>query len=787
MSATMKIIPSDSSGHCVDYLGEVGPVSVVDRMERGENNERVRVLFASGQHCRPETAKAEFRALREEHGREGEMRTVPSKYIAQDQLPDGLEPTHLKVGKNWRAAKANEAATHYRQEPLLDQEKRSEAYHYIISFAPDTVNRDDSEACRQAFEAVEAMWAQDYPGTQAKLVAHGDAKGSKDAKERGEEGKFHVHIAANAIIHSEMEVDGRTYKPGQRMAGALTNVDTMRERWDKFLETRGHEFGLEPQDRQVLPEVGSKEYRDKPRRTNQDYWENDRGQISDHDRARRGLETAFEKLAEDPSTMAKLDQNERMQRLASEVGTTGDLELKLRTQKSDGQQKIRSFMVPDRKQAIGHTKLGGRYANDGVQEQLELIAQGQWKPYERSRSGPLKPITELDDTEVAHLQRTADGLATQEAQDQALDSWLQDWAVEEGKSVEDLWAEREKTGSPEDRELAHGWKSKWEAERAAKTQREVAAQSVMEPVGYEPKAKPLESPARKRVLNPDQRIAELMMQTSLELRAAQDSLAQHLQEVRADQQDSSEASVLDVARRSGNDRLAERVAEVEEQGLAGTKQPPALSKVTSVPQPVALTVKDELLAHRESQRDTKSAGTRNRTVKEVGPLKPTEMHDRELIAVVRAEHHNGGAYVDFQLAADDPAAAGRTGLNLHAGLLDKHGRKRRRANTWQQLSRSEYAQLQLVAGDNAARIDGQDVYAVRCTVVPWGQGGSGYEPVLDLMVASRRSGLAPDLLHRQTESEDIARKQQHSATLKKIEARSALIGQSAQEVGGRTY
>lgn len=707
MSATVKIIPTKSTSALIEYVGRV-EVSEVD------NVDRQRVMFASGQHCRPETAIQEFRALREAHGRQGEMRTLPGKYVQDEDVP----PTHIKVGKNWRRVRAGEVATHSRQEPEVPFEKRAEGYHYIISFAPDTVNRDDPEQCRKAFEAVEAMWAQDYPGTQATLTAHGDATGSKDAIERGEDGKFHVHVAANAVIHSEMEIDGRVYQPGQRMAGAATNIDTIRERWDTFLQTRGHEFGLEPQDRAVLPAVHSEEYRSKPRRTNQDFWEKERGGISDHDRARRGLEAAFEKLAQDPAAMSQLSATERMQRLASEAAATGDLELKL--QKNG--RRVRSFVVPDRKQPIRSTMLGGRYDNDGLPQQLELIAQGQWKPLERAQSGPVKPIAELDDAQLDQLQQSVDALAAKEIREQQLDAWIKDWADDEGMSVEGLLESKDMSGSAEDRIRLQRWKTEWD------TKKQVAAQQQA--------AKP-EPVAEKTTV--DLEIEEL--KADMERRAAQ-GLALSPQD-----QEAQEPVQLD-AKPAASQSAEPPSATPHQKPIAVATEKPAATggtKSTAVAEPTE---------DKPQLRDKR----------DIGRLNPRQMQDRELIATVQQERADGGAYVTFELAAHDPVAAGRQGLFLHARAQErtsKNGDVRRQVNTWQQLTKSEYAKLQLVADESSTEVKGRKVFGVRGDIVPWRLSGSGYEgfeAAVDALAPSRRPGIGPDVLAKQQHSENEARK-----------------------------
>lgn len=830
MSATVKIIPTKSTSALIEYVGRVD-------VSTDPKTERARVMFASGQHCRPQTAAREFRALRVEYGRQDEMRTLPGRYVHDKDA----EPTHLKAGKNWRKAKSGEKATHTRIEPEVPVERCSEGYHYIVSFAPDTVNRDDPEQCHKAFEAVEAMWAQDYPGTQATLTAHGDAKGSQDALERGEEGKFHVHIAANAIIHSEMEVDGRIYRPGQRMAGALTNVDTIRDRWDQFLETRGHEFGLEPQNREILPAIGSEEYRNKPRRTNQDFWENERGKISDHDRARRGLETAFAALAQDPAAMAKLDANERMQRLLDEAAGTNDLELKLRTQKSDGQLNVRSYVVPDRTQAIGHTKLGDRYTHDGVTRQLELIAQGQWKPYERAHSGPVKPIAELGAAEVRQLQATVDELAAREVTDKKLDTWLDDRASENDQSVDELWAEHQLAGSSADRKFAKKWMSDWEDAQAKARGDEVsqgridAAVADPQMLGAILKHHKAQSEGVDAQLAAISEITKqhgdkrgLQYLVAADLYSAQEvATAAHQVTARYgngwqqmspgqmldarfaqlfDEQQVKSASILERASQPNAAVESARVVMPAEQDRdpapadqpATQPQAPAVAKpkkaeevaadIPSVQQEQKVSKPQPVEPSRAGGHRTASDRAQTNTLKvphrtqDVGRLTPRQMQDRELIAVVRSERADGGAYVSFELAAHDPVATGRKGLYLHAKETkqkDKQGNTRALTNTWQQLTKAEYGKLQLVADENGTKVDGRQVYGVRGDVRPWGQGGQGYDSAVDSLAASRRPRIGQDVLQKQRESESIARKAELHKLIGKVGGQSIDSGEKS--------
>lgn len=52
---------------------------------------------------------------------------------------------------------------------------------------------------------------------------------------------------ANSTIYSEMEFDGRVHKPGSRLAGPMSYIETTRKRSDASLSERGHEYGRNPQ------------------------------------------------------------------------------------------------------------------------------------------------------------------------------------------------------------------------------------------------------------------------------------------------------------------------------------------------------------------------------------------------------------------------------------------------------------------------------------------------------------------------------------------------------------
>lgn len=396
MSATVKHISSNSSADLNRYLES-----------EQKNADTPRVMYEWGQHCRPETAAADFRALRIAHGRQGELRRLPASYVVPEHPTDA---THLKVGKNWRAAKEHETATHRRIEPAEAYQRSAEAYHFIFSFDLESVNPEDPEQTQSAFDAVVAFREQYSPGTQSRFVAQNDAKGSKAANARGEGGKFHVHEAMNSVIARDMVVEGRHYEAGQRVAGPITHVDTYRRRWDQFLAERGHEFGLKPQDRTKLPEIGSEAYR-AVRKTDRDHFAREAGELSPQDRARRGVETAYAALAEDPAALRPLDESQRITAFSEAVARTGDAELSLRTTKA-GDVKLRSYRVTGTAKPISQSKLGERYSDVGIRVQLERIAQGTWKPLEPcpQQKAP-RPVTQLFAAELAAAQREASAAA----------------------------------------------------------------------------------------------------------------------------------------------------------------------------------------------------------------------------------------------------------------------------------------------------------------------------------------------------------------------------------------
>lgn len=237
-----------------------------------------RVLHIAGQNCRPGTAEREFAATRRRHGTQGAKRKSPAKYA----LPEpGEAATHVRRTRPngrryWAVAKSGEVATHVRHEGEVV--RQAEARHLITSYGRDEVNPEDPEQVAKAFEYVVARHAAQYPGEQATFVGQAEGKG----------GKFHVHTTRNATLYQDMEVDGKLYRAGRKLAGDLTDIDKMRERADRFLTEHGDEYDLVPQR---LPSVAE---RKKERRNQRDRRMAAEGALSNQDQIRHAFGAAMD-------------------------------------------------------------------------------------------------------------------------------------------------------------------------------------------------------------------------------------------------------------------------------------------------------------------------------------------------------------------------------------------------------------------------------------------------------------------------------------------------------------
>lgn len=334
-----------------------------------------RAVYEWAQHTRPDSAIEDFVRLRKTYGQQGAKRRPMGKYFKPD-YPS--EATHIRIGKNWREAKPGETATHIRVVSSEALVKRSEGIHYVHSFGLHEVNPKDQTQTHAAFESVKALYQEKYPGLQLVMAAHLDSHGSKKAQECGEGGKFHVHVVVNAVIYEEMSVGDRVYPRGNRVSGELNRIFEVWERNDNFLEERGHEFGL---PKQVLPSQKSKEGR-AVRAGHSVHRAYERGEIAPKELIVNEVEATLEKLTMGryPREIASLVDSDRIEFFVDMLESRGKVRASARYVKSRDEIVLRSFWVEGSKQRFGKHALGDRYSNQGIQEQLEEIAQGRWKP-----------------------------------------------------------------------------------------------------------------------------------------------------------------------------------------------------------------------------------------------------------------------------------------------------------------------------------------------------------------------------------------------------------------------
>src|SRR5699024_6848314 len=145
--------------------------------------------------------------------------------------------THKRIGKNWVPVDPSEA-THRQVEGGYVRER--EAVHVIVPFHLSEVDPNDPNDVRRAFDYALTMITSLFPGTQMKLVGQADGKGKN----------FHVHCVVNATAVEEMGLDGKVWRPGQKLSGALTDINRLRQRHGEFM-IEHPEFGFAQLSRSV--------------------------------------------------------------------------------------------------------------------------------------------------------------------------------------------------------------------------------------------------------------------------------------------------------------------------------------------------------------------------------------------------------------------------------------------------------------------------------------------------------------------------------------------------------
>lgn len=405
------------------------------------STKKERVLHASGLHCRPETSAGEFAAVRRRHGKQGAMRKSPASYELPD---DGEEATHMRDTRPggrryWREARDDETATHVKHDGV--DVRQNEAVHFIIGFGPDEVNPQDPEQVAHAFEYTVAHFRETMPGLQVHLVGQADGKGMTPDPTTGEVGgKFHVHAVANAVVYEDMEIAGRVWHAGSKMSGALTDIDSVRERHDKFMRDNSA-WGFTQKAKSVSEQK-------KEKRSVMDRRMRSRGERSNHDIIRdvvwsalhdpRSVDDAFRSSMGDPRTVDRSAFEAVMTEHGAEHGLSVE-DPGWRRGKPPKQRKI-SYKLDGMPTNVRGEKLGEQYEADFISQQLRAIAAGKQieARVESAVVGPARPVTVTTDDELTEARTAVADLVREEE----LDAWVEDWARAEDVSVEELLDKR---------------------------------------------------------------------------------------------------------------------------------------------------------------------------------------------------------------------------------------------------------------------------------------------------------------------------------------------------------
>ncbi|MHA3724169.1 relaxase/mobilization nuclease domain-containing protein [Leucobacter sp. HY1910] len=107
--------------------------------------------------------------------------------VAEKQFRD----TRKKYGKNGSAKAASKGGRSVATGEFV------QAYHVLVSFGSDELDRNDPDAPRQAANIVRRLVGERFPGHMTVSFIQGDGDGG----EFGEGGKLHVHIVVNAVAH----------------------------------------------------------------------------------------------------------------------------------------------------------------------------------------------------------------------------------------------------------------------------------------------------------------------------------------------------------------------------------------------------------------------------------------------------------------------------------------------------------------------------------------------------------------------------------------------------------
>src|SRR5699024_4964129 len=157
--------------------------------------------------------------------------------------------------------------------------------------------------------------------------------------------------------------------------------------------------------------------------------------------------------------------NDRMRTFSDtlEAVTDGDVTTSLRETKA-GDVKLRSFKVVGRSNPFAKRSLGPRFGDDGVQDQLEQVAQGTWErvaAHQDLTHLPPREVGELPGVERQQLLKDLEALAAQHGRSPvtkmpAIKPFEREAPAVSARdrasaALDDLWAEQQALDTPESR------------------------------------------------------------------------------------------------------------------------------------------------------------------------------------------------------------------------------------------------------------------------------------------------------------------------------------------------
>lgn len=212
----------------------------------------------------------------------------------------------------------------------------------------------------------------------------------------------------------------------------------------------------------------------------------------------------------------------------------------------------------------------------------------------------------------------------------------------------------------------------------------------------------------------------------------------------------------------------------EPQPQAGSQQPEKIQPGKTDYVPITQQAQSAQVGGQEQQAQQPAAQqAAPREERRAQFVREADRHDREILVVVGREKDDGTAVADLQLAHDDPAAQGQSGLHLRAEkktVTDHAGRESQKTLVGSSLSKEKYQAIKQAAGNNRTTTpEGKEVLAVKGDVIhSVNRAGerTGNSTVKTDSVKPSDRQVQPDVLAKQRDSEDKAREQSRQAKAK---------------------